>query len=326
MRDDSKKKRVLRACDTCRVKKAKCDGLNPCSRCTTDNQVCTYTHKRKNPERVFTNDYVELLESRLQTVIKSFMFLVREIGDGRSVSKYVATPDTPVANVIERLAQDVRKMTDAEKVDKAVAQILEPNRNLSPDPPSVVESDPTPPPVPSAVGRKKTNFATQAAKDKVSDWVSRLDPEDVAAKARSATYNTPPASSSHTSAFAYKPTKIQLAPLDAAQSFSDTLIFDDSYSKNQALWDGAPSTCVFPDPVNSNPLNPSNAPPYDPAPEDSFTADDLMIPHDLYGSSYQHPGDGYGDVPALDYDLGFSDGFPSPMIAPDLTRSVSVEN
>jgi hypothetical protein len=48
------RKRVSRACDRCRVKKDKCDGLQPrCSPCTTNNVECSYdpiSKKRGLPE------------------------------------------------------------------------------------------------------------------------------------------------------------------------------------------------------------------------------------------------------------------------------------
>ena len=60
-----KKKRVGKACDSCRIKKTKCDGKKPCNRCLLDNKICVFTEKRKVKEKIHPPGYIELLETRL---------------------------------------------------------------------------------------------------------------------------------------------------------------------------------------------------------------------------------------------------------------------
>jgi Fungal Zn(2)-Cys(6) binuclear cluster domain len=38
--------RIPRACDRCRIKKAKCDGRCQCNQCATHDSPCTYTHRK----------------------------------------------------------------------------------------------------------------------------------------------------------------------------------------------------------------------------------------------------------------------------------------
>lgn len=40
--DGGIRKRVVKACDRCRLKKSKCDGSNPCTRCKQDNAICQF--------------------------------------------------------------------------------------------------------------------------------------------------------------------------------------------------------------------------------------------------------------------------------------------
>nr|AUD11413.1 Zn2Cys6 transcriptional regulatory protein [Talaromyces pinophilus] len=57
----TKRKHVQRACERCRVKKAKCDGLQPCSRCVTYNQACIFRDRKVTEEKVYSRGFVEML-------------------------------------------------------------------------------------------------------------------------------------------------------------------------------------------------------------------------------------------------------------------------
>lgn len=73
--DNSKKKRVGKACDSCRLKKTKCNGKQPCERCTADNKICIYTERKKSKDKVYSSEYVELIDRRLSLVNKSLLKL-----------------------------------------------------------------------------------------------------------------------------------------------------------------------------------------------------------------------------------------------------------
>lgn len=72
-----RKKRVGKACDSCRIKKTKCDGKKPCNRCTLDNKICVFTEKKKIKDKLHPNGYVELLETRLDLLTKSLEKMVQ---------------------------------------------------------------------------------------------------------------------------------------------------------------------------------------------------------------------------------------------------------
>ncbi|EED22228.1 C6 transcription factor, putative [Talaromyces stipitatus ATCC 10500] len=60
----TKRKHVQRACERCRVKKAKCDGNQPCSRCVTYNQACIFRDRKATQEKVYSRGFVEMLISQ----------------------------------------------------------------------------------------------------------------------------------------------------------------------------------------------------------------------------------------------------------------------
>lgn len=73
--DYTKKKRVVKACDSCRLKKTKCNGQQPCERCSLDDKICIYTERKKTKDKIYSSEHVELLESRLELINKSFVKL-----------------------------------------------------------------------------------------------------------------------------------------------------------------------------------------------------------------------------------------------------------
>ncbi|CAK3968027.1 fungal Zn binuclear cluster domain-containing [Lecanosticta acicola] len=61
---DGIRKRVCKACDRCRLKKSKCDGSSPCSRCKADNAICVFGERKKSHDKVYPKGYVEMLEQQ----------------------------------------------------------------------------------------------------------------------------------------------------------------------------------------------------------------------------------------------------------------------
>ncbi|KAK3620042.1 Fluconazole resistance protein 1 [Elasticomyces elasticus] len=58
------RKRVCKACDRCRLKKSRCDGTSPCSRCRADNAICVFGERKKSHDKVYPKGYVEMLEQQ----------------------------------------------------------------------------------------------------------------------------------------------------------------------------------------------------------------------------------------------------------------------
>lgn len=77
-----RKKRVGKACDSCRLKKTKCNGKNPCERCSIDNKPCVFTEKKRQNDRMFTSEHVDLIEHRLKICNRSLLKLAHWVKDG----------------------------------------------------------------------------------------------------------------------------------------------------------------------------------------------------------------------------------------------------
>ncbi|KAJ5195543.1 uncharacterized protein N7498_008981 [Penicillium cinerascens] len=71
------RKRVRKACDRCRLKKTKCDGTKPCSRCQIDNSICLSGEGRSVPNKVHPKGYVEILERQQVWLVRGLRQLYR---------------------------------------------------------------------------------------------------------------------------------------------------------------------------------------------------------------------------------------------------------
>ncbi|KAJ5118117.1 hypothetical protein N7448_004236 [Penicillium atrosanguineum] len=72
---DGIRKRVCKACDRCRLKKSKCDGSSPCSRCRADNTVCVFGERKKPHDKVYPKGYVEMLEQQQSWLVHGLQVL-----------------------------------------------------------------------------------------------------------------------------------------------------------------------------------------------------------------------------------------------------------
>jgi len=73
---------VCKACDRCRLKKSKCDGSNPCSRCKADNAICVFGERKKSHDKVYPKGYVEMLEQQQSQLVAGLRELYRRLQSG----------------------------------------------------------------------------------------------------------------------------------------------------------------------------------------------------------------------------------------------------
>ncbi|KAJ5864354.1 uncharacterized protein N7529_006270 [Penicillium soppii] len=80
--DSNVRKRVCKACDRCRLKKSKCDGSSPCSRCRADNAICVFGERKKAHDKVYPKGYVEMLEQQQAWLVHGLQELYRRNIEG----------------------------------------------------------------------------------------------------------------------------------------------------------------------------------------------------------------------------------------------------
>ncbi|KIW94375.1 uncharacterized protein Z519_04351 [Cladophialophora bantiana CBS 173.52] len=69
--------RVLKACDRCRLKKTKCDGKRPCSRCEAEDTVCSFAMPKKFRNVVHPKGSVEMLLQQQEWLVSGLLELYR---------------------------------------------------------------------------------------------------------------------------------------------------------------------------------------------------------------------------------------------------------
>ncbi|CAK7265235.1 hypothetical protein SEPCBS57363_001481 [Sporothrix epigloea] len=101
----TKRKRVFRACDSCRLMKSKCDGIRPaCSRCIGYGHKCVYalTGKRRDRHQFLVAD---VSATALQTAVNEYDRLVREI-----LSKLPAAERPVVEDDLQKIADHLQQV------------------------------------------------------------------------------------------------------------------------------------------------------------------------------------------------------------------------
>lgn len=79
---DNVRKRVCKACDRCRLKKSKCNGASPCSRCKADNAICVFCERRKLQDKVYPKGYVAILEEQQEQLVAGLRELYSRLQNG----------------------------------------------------------------------------------------------------------------------------------------------------------------------------------------------------------------------------------------------------
>merc|ERR1711939_14573 len=122
--DSGIRKRVCKACDRCRLKKSKCDGATPCSRCKADNAICVFGERKKSHDKVYPKGYVEMLENQQAQLVTGLQELYKRMQNGQgwdgSPLKETSNGVPLTHDILEHLGalqQDGHNTTDAFEED-----------------------------------------------------------------------------------------------------------------------------------------------------------------------------------------------------------------
>ncbi|KAH7012412.1 hypothetical protein B0J12DRAFT_445453 [Macrophomina phaseolina] len=80
--DKRTRTRVGKACDRCRRKKSKCNGLSPCTRCQREGFYCVFSERSKSRGRVYPKGYAESLEQHQIKLLAGVQELYRRLKEG----------------------------------------------------------------------------------------------------------------------------------------------------------------------------------------------------------------------------------------------------
>ncbi|KAL1999098.1 hypothetical protein VTN02DRAFT_5061 [Thermoascus thermophilus] len=155
-----KRKHVLKACDRCRVKKTKCDGNQPCNRCSAYNHPCLFRERKATQTKVYSKGFVEMLQSHHLLVVKGLQKLYQhcinkegfpgeplvEVADGQPLTHAILDrlglikqaeecPDDPEENLAEYL-QYFRHLSTSTDCSDTVDPSSEPVSPSNPTPPN----------------------------------------------------------------------------------------------------------------------------------------------------------------------------------------------
>ncbi|KAL3436659.1 hypothetical protein BDV09DRAFT_184112 [Aspergillus tetrazonus] len=155
-----KRKHVLKACDRCRVKKTKCDGKQPCNRCSSYNHPCLFRERKATQTKVYSRGFVEMLESHHSLVIKALQRLYKLCAskEGFPGEPLVETSDGyPLTHtILDRLglikqAEDSSQGARSEETEdlhylRMLSSSTDCSATTDPSPEPVTPSDPVPRP------------------------------------------------------------------------------------------------------------------------------------------------------------------------------------
>ncbi|KAL3463268.1 hypothetical protein BJX64DRAFT_126435 [Aspergillus heterothallicus] len=152
-----KRKHVLKACDRCRVKKTKCDGKQPCNRCSSYNHPCLFRERKATQAKVYSRGFVEMLESHHSLVVKALQRLYKLCTnkEGFPGDPLVEASDGyPLTHaILDRLglikqAEDNSKNSDQDNEDLQYLRVLSNSTDCcataDPSPEPVTPPDPVP--------------------------------------------------------------------------------------------------------------------------------------------------------------------------------------
>ncbi|KAL9018252.1 MAG: hypothetical protein Q9185_004418 [Variospora sp. 1 TL-2023] len=136
--------RVTKACQRCRLKKCKCDGRTPCSRCRSDDAICSYARHQHFDKILYRKGYVQMLERQQAQLTAGVQTLYALVQRGQpmppAASEINSLGQPLVHKVLQRLgvlsgddpwdeveAEDVKSESPSDELNSAIATNFPPD-------------------------------------------------------------------------------------------------------------------------------------------------------------------------------------------------------
>ncbi|KAJ5161860.1 hypothetical protein N7492_007252 [Penicillium capsulatum] len=182
-----KRKHVLKACDRCRVKKTKCDGKQPCNRCSVYNHPCLFRERKATQTKVYSRGFVEMLESHHSLVVKALQKLYKFCinNEGFPGEPLAEAPDGhPLTHaILDRLglikqAEENADEPDEDSEDLRFLRILSTSTECSATAEPSPEPTTPPEPSPTTISRPSvsSSLPTPATPRNQQNWQWDLQP------------------------------------------------------------------------------------------------------------------------------------------------------
>ncbi|ETI26287.1 hypothetical protein G647_03064 [Cladophialophora carrionii CBS 160.54] len=175
------RERVTRACERCRIKKAKCDGDMPCSRCCGDDEVCRFSLRKRHVLRGAVHKQTDQILHDNESYKAAVLELYKRVISGRRLEDsvhdvQVNTNITAILNRVGVLGQDKdaacivhasRGILKSEakslsSLSRPIQPAITPNPNRSGQPPPLTRSASSTPQA-TSIGRTSTYRSSGSA-------------------------------------------------------------------------------------------------------------------------------------------------------------------
>ncbi|VUC27231.1 unnamed protein product [Clonostachys rosea] len=117
-------KRVWKACERCRMKKTKCDGVFPCQRCNDDGLICTASVRKRPGYKQLPSGYAEVLENTQLVLVATIRKLYEMVRNGDEWHLGEPRCNDRGQAIIHNIAQKLACIRSNEDIDLPIQSVF----------------------------------------------------------------------------------------------------------------------------------------------------------------------------------------------------------